>query len=1114
MQRKILFEAPTMETSRELEKVISFIRSCIISTKDKLTLTQLNRDYKILIGERIPFRKFGFNKLEELIESCSDLALVRSGEEHIVIAKSSEKSVHISEMVSVQKHGKRRPNFKPFSRAAPPPRMQQTSQWRPRANYGGSNNNYNNSKKPQQSGKHSHCVKYASAMHSRAAFSQHSNYSSNDKGNNDKRSPTAVLTASAPAPKSMDMNHRLNTNRGKEQANNIVRENITDSNFTYRVSHNSSTHFSNNNISTSRPGVTLKAEPNRASDSSTNPLMSTRKRLNKKMSQLTLERDSGNSSPTNENPPPSPNKYPDFLKTESPITDLARFVELHKLGDLEENVTNVKNTKQSTFYSCKIKIGSHGSWSSYPKEYYTAQEAKLFCYKKALDELISRFQDRQRSLLISSQEDILERVPPLLEKHVMGLFANQLAMNYVEKFNEMLPDDWTTIIDASPCVRIEKVSGNNYVLHHCRPGEQQNWLNEVLQKRPRTASSMPSPTEVSVKPSTIHFGEDGKLFVEVTCAISANQIWCQQIGTKEREIYDEMLGRMQVYYQQHQDQVAADLILPDNCYVAKYEDSYCRVRTLKITDNQIDCFFIDFGDEMVVKETDIFKLKKEFATSEAQAFMCRLFGLEDLYDIAVNSQCLISLCEKTVVIELAEEISGNDISLALPVYMYDAQSGNCINEELISKLTIELATPVLDDGINEVYVSHVEPTGTISVHMKTRGYDNLQLLRQQLEEEITTKPPDALKVKVTQENSEGKMYFMKDKINEIWLRAKLIDWSPDGRMAQVLFVDEGHTDVITVENEVLYPLETLHDVLNKYPHQAITVKMALNFVPTNLVDLTKKMLLREEPVILKLVGSFEGVPLGKLFKRNAEGLFCINESLDMQSELNSKEETLKSKLRVAPSNSSMNVPSSGSLKCPPLPKIGDEFFEVRVSVAVNPFNFFVQPLESFSKLNEMMTKLQRLYKDVEYGDLKVDDILPGDVYASKYTDGCWYRTSVIKVINSGSVSVFYCDFGFYQTLSVRQLVTLDKEFLQLPYQALKAKLADIKPKQSKWTMDDCDEFKKLTEKKMFFAKLTSIDKDYLYESDILLKLILIDTSTDNDLIVGQELVEKGIAVAE
>lgn len=56
----------------------------------------------------------------------------------------------------------------------------------------------------------------------------------------------------------------------------------------------------------------------------------------------------------------------------------------------------------------------------------------------------------------------------------------------------------------------------------------------------------------------------------------------------------------------------------------------------------------------------------------------------------------------------------------------------------------------------------------------------------------------------------------------------------------------------------------------------------------------------------------------------------------------------------------------------------------------------------------------------------------------------YFRTSVIKVINSGaSVSVFYCDFGYYQTLSLKQLFPLDEEFMKLPYQALKAKLAGI-----------------------------------------------------------------------
>lgn len=60
-------------------------------------------------------------------------------------------------------------------------------------------------------------------------------------------------------------------------------------------------------------------------------------------------------------------------------------------------------------------------------------------------------------------------------------------------------------------------------------------------------------------------------------------------------------------------------------------------------------------------------------------------------------------------------------------------------------------------------------------------------------------------------------------------------------------------------------------------------------------------------------------------------------------------------------------------------------------MAVNPYNFFVQPLESLPQLEKLMDKLQELYKNVKYGNLKIEDVLPGHIYASTYTDGRWYR---------------------------------------------------------------------------------------------------------------------------
>lgn len=87
-----------------------------------------------------------------------------------------------------------------------------------------------------------------------------------------------------------------------------------------------------------------------------------------------------------------------------------------------------------------------------------------------------------------------------------------------------------------------------------------------------------------------------------------------------------------------------------------------------------------------------------------------------------------------------------------------------------------------------------------------------------------------------------------------------------------------------------------------------------------------------------------------------------------------------------------------------------------------------------------MSALQERYKDAPYTPPQMEEIQPGKIYVSKHTDNLWYRTSVIKVIHAGSISVFYCDFGYYGNLTREKLIPLDPSFTELPYQAIKAKL--------------------------------------------------------------------------
>ncbi|ERL90611.1 hypothetical protein D910_07958 [Dendroctonus ponderosae] len=1026
-----------MAHSLSLDEVKNEIRSCIISSKAMLTLKQLSSDYMMLVGDPIPFKNLGFQSLEGLIKSFPDLDLKKQGNVTYAVAKQSEKSAHISELISNQKSPKKRPLPKQILRVEDEPATK------------GELNQRTNNKRLQEN------IKALSNSGGKEYMSKHRN---------------TVFTT----------NTNINNNDGALQSTQID------------------------------------------SGASSKLLLSTKMRLSRKMSELSLDRymiiysqpetvgsfnkgcctcsDSGNSSPTNESISPILSKTAEFSRTNDPLKDLKKFVAIHKLGDVAVSTT-LMDPKRKKFYSCKIKVGSEHTYCSYPKEFKSALEAQSFCCEEALADLIPKCEIK--ASLISTEQDLLIRIPPMLEKHANGIWAKQLTLDYSDKYGEMLPHDWLSIIDKSNNVHIEKTA-KDHILYHCKLGDK---------GQQRIGGSRMPLSNVSVPANTVQFREDGKLTCQITYVVSANEIWCEQIYTEENTRFSEMVDRMKIYYEEHEAQLIPQEIVLAGYYIAKYEQEYYRVRVEKIDQRGIVCFFIDTGDELVVPKSNIFVLERVYATSQAQAFLCRLSGLEDLYDVSTNSEHLAALLDRVVILELAIDISGDENTAILPVYMYDFETGSSINEDLISQLTVELAAPILKpDRSTEVYISHIESNGDIYVHVKTKGFDNLQSLRVELQMQVNEKPLDYLLYTVTKVNSEGQLYFMKDKLTGNWERTKLIDWAPTGDYAQVYFVDKGYTDVIKVADETLYPLDSVNEVFNTYPSQAVRVRMALDAIPPNFLDLATAALPKETPVLLKIVEmGAENIPTVKLFRRNADGLFCINESIAMQTEL-SKEETLKNKFKLLAVS---GIPSTGTLKCPPLPKAGpgSRPIEVFVPMAVSPYNFIVQPCSSYKQLHEMMDKLQLAYEDVQYGNLSIDDIVPGGIYAYKHTDSCWYRLSVIKVIHTGSsVSGYLCDYGSYQTLSVRQLVTLDEAFMELPYQALSAKLAGIKPKLDKWTMVDCEFFKQLTEMKRLYAELISIERDSFSRSDIILKVSLYDTSTDDDILISDELIKSGIAV--
>lgn len=88
-----------------------------------------------------------------------------------------------------------------------------------------------------------------------------------------------------------------------------------------------------------------------------------------------------------------------------------------------------------------------------------------------------------------------------------------------------------------------------------------------------------------------------------------------------------------------------------------------------------------------------------------------------------------------------------------------------------------------------------------------------------------------------------------------------------------------------------------------------------------------------------------------------------------------------------------------------------------------------------------MNQLLEVCEEFSGPHLKSGCIKVGGVYAVlNEDDDSWYRGYVKKVITNSQFLVYACDYGDYKIVKLDNLQPLQPEFLDFPYQAIKAKL--------------------------------------------------------------------------
>ncbi|XP_068087189.1 uncharacterized protein [Anabrus simplex] len=93
-------------------EVEASVKSCILSRKGGMPLSEINDDYKELVGENIPYTKLGYENLEKYLSSLIGIQIVKNRDGSTVLKVHDDKTAHIAALVDKQKPTSSRPKKK------------------------------------------------------------------------------------------------------------------------------------------------------------------------------------------------------------------------------------------------------------------------------------------------------------------------------------------------------------------------------------------------------------------------------------------------------------------------------------------------------------------------------------------------------------------------------------------------------------------------------------------------------------------------------------------------------------------------------------------------------------------------------------------------------------------------------------------------------------------------------------------------------------------------------------------------------------------------------------------------------------------------------------------
>ncbi|KAK2584964.1 hypothetical protein KPH14_002552 [Odynerus spinipes] len=1112
------------------DKVISNLRAALLSSKGGVHIDEVNRDFKTIIGENIPFRKLGFQSLDAFLKSIPGIRLTNKGGQTYVEALPTEKSCHLTKLVSNQKTACKKKLQKGSYRNLTPFRMPHSTR---KVVYPGKNVNANSSIHLRNSTTNNTSQKaksivplmqvstgYISASSlGRPRYMQPSSEVPNSPSKRLKdRKPDAIQTILNQSVNKPNNNVLFKSNdNGEKLATPVITSRpktmqkyaeATNEKWPLNISERlkintdiPSNSFKSNNVSTPPQHSEVLSPLSPAQLIGNNKQFSFINTVPLKAKEQ-KQKETVKSVPTS---------------TQDPLSKLEVRARNLNLPDPVYRIVSKqsKNPKESAIYA-HIKVGPH-TYSNYPDDAHSDDEALRMAVERAMIDLTEKYGSLPNITKTTSKELIQKRIIAIVNTHMNGVFKHQIPVYYKQEHGECLPTGWFDVIEDCSDIILEKGADNSIILQRHEIGKE---------KRPESISPKSDKIQLNpigpIVPGQLQLPEDPYWIVHVCCVISTVDVWVRLAGSDYSDKFDVMVAEMLEYYNRNQPSVKT--VETGNYYAIFEDECWHRVRCEELDSNTgvATVLFIDHGDEGQRSCSDLRVLDKKFCSLPAQAMRMCLASLEDFSDcetVLVHIEKL--LLGQTFYVEVLDHGVDKDGPYAT-VEFYDTSGPDDVNlNKVLYKKILHniIALPQLNIAgqVTEAFVSHVEKNGDVYVQIQTEGMKYLvHLINRFTTSGLTA---DILKYSIVTAVDRTKKYFVS--VDGNWYRGEITDiYSND--QVKIFLIDFGNTVLASKAN--LLHLEKLSDVLTKYPAQALKVHLhniEKSMFNEKMVSRLIKLAPQSEPILVKVIThSSTGIPVVELFKRIQPDnvLASINTTLSYEEFKRTNGDgnnNIKTRKRVERTTSRVGVneddDSIKSLKPPKITGLG-EFFDIHVTMAAHPGNFTVQPLDDKRSLEAMMIELQDVCLAYQGSYPSVDSIKEGKLYAAKHIDEHWYRVCVSNIINENMVTVYFCDFGDVSILSLDKLQPLRSQFLELPYQAIKARLVGIKPVNMDWSVEDCLRFQRLVLEKNFVSIVVESGHDVSNPADTILGLKLIDVETAEDIYIDQLLVEEGRAV--